>query len=66
MTKKLESGKSRLIKGSLLYAWEELKTMNMIKFRALGRILNGYIRMKFRDSKPSTGSRNSDYSLNGR
>lgn len=47
MTKKVESGKSRLIKGSLLYLWEELKTMNMTKFKALYRIGTGYIRMKF-------------------
>jgi len=66
MTNKLESGKTRLIKGSLLYAWEELKTMNMVKFRALGRILSGYLRMKFSDKKPISDSRNSDFSLNGR
>jgi hypothetical protein len=66
MTKRLESGKSRLIKGSLLYAWEELKTMNMVKFRALGRILSGYLRMKFADKKPVSDARNSDFSLNGR
>lgn len=66
MTKKLESGKVRLIKGSLLYAWEEMKTMNMVKFRALGRILSGYLRMKFAEKKPSRDARNSDFSLNGR
>jgi hypothetical protein len=66
MTKKLESGKSRLIKGSLLYAWEEMKTMNMTKFRALGRIFSGYVRMKFKDRKPVSDARNSDFSLNGR
>lgn len=47
MTKKVESGKSRLIKGSLLYAWEELKTMNMTKMKALYRIGTGYLKMKF-------------------
>lgn len=46
MTKKVESGKSRMIKGSLLYAWEELKTMNMTKFKALYRIGTGYVKMK--------------------
>jgi hypothetical protein len=66
MTKKLESGKSRLIKGSLLYAWEEMKTMNMTKFRALGRIFSGYLRMKFKDRKTVSDARNSDFSLNGR
>lgn len=66
MTKKNESGKVRLIKGSLLYAWEELKTMNMVKFRALGRILSGYLRMKFTDKKPVSDVRNSNFSINGR
>lgn len=66
MTKKLESGKARLIKGSLLYAWEEMKTMNMVKVRALGRILSGYLRMKFSDKKTTRDARNSDFSLNGR
>jgi hypothetical protein len=46
MTKKLESGKSRLVKGSLLFLWEELKSMNRIKLRALFWILSGHIRMK--------------------
>lgn len=46
MTKKIESGKMRLVKGSLLFLWEEIKTMNRIKMRALFRILSGYIRMK--------------------
>ncbi|WPU63227.1 hypothetical protein [Peredibacter starrii] len=46
MTKKNESGKSRMIKGSLLYLWEEMKTMNMTKFKALYRIGSGYLRMK--------------------
>ncbi|WP_408096277.1 hypothetical protein ACJVC5_14655 [Peredibacter sp. HCB2-198] len=46
MTKKNESGKSRMIKGSLLYLWEEMKTMNMTKFKALYRIGTGYLRMK--------------------
>ena len=52
MTKK-ESGKSRLIKGSLLYLWEELKTMNMVKMKALYRIGSGYVKMKFFAPKKS-------------
>ncbi len=66
MTKKLESGKSRLIKGPLLYAWEELKTLNPTKMKALGRIISGYIRMKLLERKSSSAGRNSDLSLNGR
>lgn len=66
MTKKIESGKARLIKGSLLYAWEELKTLNFTKMRALGRILSGYIRMRFLDKKDSRASQNSNFSLDGR
>lgn len=46
MTKKVESGRSRLIKGSLLYLWEEVKTMNLAKFKALYRMGTGYVRMK--------------------
>ena len=52
MTKKVESGKARLIKGSLLYLWEEMKTMNMTKFKALYRIGTGYIKMKLFAPKP--------------
>ena len=56
MTKKNESGKSRLIKGSLLYAWEEAKTLNMNKFKALYRIGTGYIKMRFAEfRKPAVG-----------
>lgn len=61
---KVESGKSRLVKGTLLYLWEEIKTMNRVKFRALKTILSGYIRMKYRD-KRIKGPRNS-LSSNGR
>ena len=53
-----ESGKSRLIKGTLLYLWEELKTLNRIKIRALARIISGYIKMKYRDQKQITSRRN--------
>lgn len=66
MTKKFESGKARLIKGSLLYAWEELKTMNITKLRALGRIFSGYVKMKFSDKRSVSSGRNSDFSLDGR
>lgn len=51
MPKAYESGRTRLIKGTLLYLWEEIKTMNRTKFRALSVILTGYIRMKLRDPK---------------
>ena len=53
-----ESGKSRLIKGSLLYLWEEIKTMNRMKLKALARIISGYIKMKYRDQKRLTSNRN--------
>lgn len=45
------SGKIRLIRGALLYLWEEIKTMNMVKFKALCIMLNGYFRLKFTDQK---------------
>ena len=62
MPNKIESGKSRLIKGALLYAWEELKTMNWAKLKALARILSGYFKMKYQDHKRLTSGRNRDYS----
>jgi hypothetical protein len=68
MTKKKESGKARLIKGSLLYLWEEIKTMNKTKFKALTRILSGYLKMKFSDPKKIkiNETHTSDLSLDGR
>lgn len=57
MPNKTESGKSRLIKGALLYAWEELKTLNWIKLRAIARILSGYFKMKYQDQKRITSNR---------
>lgn len=62
MANKTESGKSRLIKGALLYAWEELKTLNWTKIRALSTILSGYFKMKYRDQKRITSNRSRDYS----
>lgn len=58
--KKNESGKVTLMKGSFRLFWEELKTMNMMKFKALTRIASGYFRMKYKDSKKS------DFSLDNR
>lgn len=46
MAKVMESGRATMIKGSLLYLWEEIKTMNRTKFRALSTIFRGYFRMK--------------------
>lgn len=63
MTKKIESGKARLIKGSLLYLWEEIKTMNMTKLKALSRILSGYFKMKFYKNRKIANRRNLDLSL---
>lgn len=63
MNKKLESGKTRLVKGSLLYLWEEIKTMNRRKFQALFRIMSGYVRMRIQKSQKITHRRNLDLSL---
>lgn len=57
MTQKEKSGKSRLIQGGLVYLWEELKTMNWIKFKALYRILSGYLIMRYRDSRKVANQR---------
>lgn len=46
-----ETGKSKLMKGSLLYFWEELKTLNRTKFRALSNIISGYFKMRFLENK---------------
>jgi hypothetical protein len=51
MIKRNEKGKARLIKGTLLYIWEDIKTMNRVKFRALLKILSGYFRMKLKEPK---------------
>ena len=51
MNKKNESGKSRLIKGALFYLWEEMKTLNRAKFKAMSRMLSGYLKMKFSHPK---------------
>jgi hypothetical protein len=66
MTKKNESGKSKLIKGSLLYLWEDIKTLNRVKLRALYKIMTGYLIMRFRDQKKLTHHRNLDLSPDGR
>jgi hypothetical protein len=65
MNKKNESGKSALIKGSLQYAWEEMKTLNSGKLKALAKIAKGYFKMKMTDHK-TTEQQGSDYSLDGR
>lgn len=61
MAKVMESGRANVIKGSLLYLWEEMKTMNRTKFRALSTILSGYFRMKFREGSKNTKSKANDY-----
>ncbi len=66
MARPSESGKSRLIKGTLLYLWEELKTLNRMKIRALTRMISGYLKMKYRDQKKLTERRNSDFPSSGR
>lgn len=63
---KNETGKMRVIKASLLYLWEEIKTMNLTKLKALTRILTGYIKMKFLDHPQKSNTRKSDFSLDGR
>ena len=64
MMKKKHSGKPELVKGALLYLWEEVKTMNRIKVMALGKMLKGYFSMKF--GKPKTKAPRKSLSLNDR
>lgn len=63
MTKKIESGKARLITGSLLYLWEEIKTMNRTKLRALSRIVSGYFKLKVYKHHKVVNRHNLDLSL---
>lgn len=51
MGKTRESGKLTLMKGTIEYLWEEVKTMNRRKLKALSRIMIGYLRMRFREQK---------------
>lgn len=50
-----KSGKAKLIKGSAKYLWEEMKTMNKRKFKAMGEMASGYLSMKM-NRKKSTSS----------
>ncbi len=55
MAKARESGKKQFIKGSLIYLWEELKTLNRRKLQALVKILKGFLRMKWQKHKKIIG-----------
>lgn len=62
--KKNDSGKKRFIKGTVLYLWEELKTMNQAKIHALKAIITGYLKMK-KNQKRITSNK-SNYPSGGR
>ncbi len=49
MDQQKQSGKARLIKGSLKYLWEEVKTLNPKKLHAIGSMVGGYFSMKFKN-----------------
>jgi len=51
MEKHHQSGKSLVIQGSIVYFWEELKTLSWSKLSALTRILRGLLKMKFHSKK---------------
>lgn len=57
MIKRKLSGKTQLIFGVLSYFKEEVKTLNRPKFRALKKIISGYIQMKFRTPKRKVNPR---------
>lgn len=65
MTKMKQSGKSRLIKGSMLYLWEEIKTLNRVKLKAAWGMLSGYLEIKVKGSKKASHQRNLDLSQDG-
>lgn len=48
-----ESGSMTLFKGALSYLWEEIKTMNRKKMRAMSKMAVGYFRMRFGRRKES-------------
>lgn len=52
----MNRARSQLMKGMARFAWEELKTMNREKLSALGKILSGYLRMRFEKAGSSKGS----------
>lgn len=52
--KKKKSGRLLFLEGLFLYFLEELKTMNIKKFRALKKIIIGYTRMKLLEKKKGT------------
>lgn len=51
-----KSGKAKLIKGSATYLWEEMKTMNKRKLKAMGEMASGYISMRLGSKKKTTSS----------
>jgi len=46
------SGKSLLRSGALQFIWAEIKTLNKVKFKALWKIIKGYVRMKYLETHP--------------
>lgn len=54
-----KSGKAKLIKGSATYLWEEMKTMNKRKFKAMGEMASGYLSMKLSSGKKKSSSTSS-------
>lgn len=51
MKTKKTSGRWLFMEGLFLYLMEELKTMNVKKFRALKKIIMGYTRMKLLETR---------------
>lgn len=51
MANRAKTGKAQLIKGSIIYIWEEIKTLNKTKLKALKIMFAGYIQMKLIDRK---------------
>lgn len=59
MARNKDSGKKELMKGTMHYLWEEAKTMNRSKARAMKSMLKGYIKMKLEKKEPKKIQRNS-------
>jgi hypothetical protein len=63
MAKKESNGKTELWKGAMVYLWEELKTMNRVKFRALRIMASGYVKMKLKRARKSKARPRNSISL---
>lgn len=51
MVTPINSGKVDFLRGTFKFLWEELKTMNMPKIKALSKMTKGYFKIKRAETK---------------